>query len=111
MRFLNQDQNRLSRICCISHLILYSSTLISIFLMTILFNSDLLSNILYNPLLNIDSFDDLARFLSTHPDVLLISDNATITWKLMRAWPDKQVQRLFRKLHHAPMDQFDSEQV
>ena len=111
MRFLNQNPKSLSRICCTSHLLLYSSTLLSIFLMTLFFNSDLLSNILYNPLLNIDSFDDLAQFLSTHPDVLLISDNATFTWKLMKVWPDQQVQDLFGKMRSVPKNEWDFEQV
>ena len=111
MRFLNQNLKKFTNICCISHLLLFSSTLISIFSMTLFFNSELLSNILYNPLLNIDSLDDLARFLSTHPDVSLISDNSTITWKLMKTWQDQQVQSLFRKMQSMPMDDFDFEKV
>ena len=109
--FLNQNSKKFSNICCISHLFLYSLTLISIFLMTLFFNSELLSNILFNPLLNIDSFDDLARFLSTHPEVSLISDNSTMTWKLMEEWLDKQVQSLFRKIKSVPVEDFDFEQV
>ena len=111
MIFLNQNSKRISCICCISHLLLYSSTLLSIFLMTLFFNSQLLSNILYNPLLNIDSFDDLAQFLSTHPDVSLISDNDTFTWKLMKVWPDQQAQNLFEKMKSVSKNEWNYEQV
>ena len=111
IRFVNQNSNKYSRICCSKHLILNSMTLISIFLMMLFFNSEILSNIVYNPLLHIDSLYDLAQFISTHPDILLISDNASMTWTLMKSWQDDQVQMLFQKMQGVPISKFDYKQV
>ena len=91
--FLNQNSQKYSRICCSKHLILNSMTLISIFLMTLFFNSEILSKILNDLELYIDSFDDLAQLLAKHDEVSLISDNETITWTLIKTWEDDQVQR------------------
>ena len=111
IRFLNQNSNKYSRFCCSKHLILNSTTLISIFLLMLFFNSDLLSNMVYKPLLFIDSLDDLAKFLLTNPGVSLISDNHTSSWTLMETWQDDQVQMLFRKMQGVFVPYFDYEQV
>ena len=111
IRFLNQNSNKYSRICCIKHLILNSTTFISISLLTLFFDSEILSNIVYNPLLNIESFDDIAEFLSKYPDVSLISDNESFTWRLMHDWQDDQVQHLFQQLQSVSTLDFDYEQV
>ena len=111
IRFLNQNSNKFSRICCSKHLILNSTTLISIFLLMLFFNSEILSNIVYNPLLHIDSLDDLAKFISTNPDVSLISDNSTRNWELMHTSQDDQIQMIFRKMQSLSYLEFDFEQV
>ena len=111
IRFLNQNSKKYLRICCSKHLILNSTTLISIFLLTLFFNSEILSNIVYNPLLHIDSLGDLAQFISTNPDVSLITDNSSYTWYLMKTWRDDQVQMLFRKMKAVFIFDFDYERV
>ena len=111
IRFLNQDSNKYSRICCLKHLILNSTIFLSIFLMMLLFNSEILSNIVYNPLLHIDSLGDLAQFIATHPDVSLISDNSTSSWEIMKTWQDDQMQILFQKMQGVFVFEFDYQQV
>ena len=108
---MDQDSKKYSRFCCSKHLILNSTILISIFLMMLFFNSEILSNIVYNPLLNIDSIDDLAQFISTNPDVSLISDNSTFSWNLMKTWKVDQVQILFRKMQAVFASDFDYQRV
>ena len=49
--------------------------------------------------------------MSIQPDLMLVSDNTTITWKLIKSWPDDQVQILFNRMHHVPLLEFDYEQV
>ena len=79
--------------------------------MTIFFNSEILSDILLNPVLNINSFDDLFQFISSHPRVSLISDNDTIAWKHMKTWQSEHVEKLFQIIKSIPVNDFNYEQV
>ena len=59
--FINQS-NQFGNICCVKHLILNLVTVISIFIITLFFTSEILSNLLFNPLVKIDTLDDLVVF-------------------------------------------------
>ena len=60
MQFLSQSQKYFTRICCIKHILMNTTTLISITLMSLFLNTKLSSNLIYNPILHIDSMDELA---------------------------------------------------
>ena len=98
MQFFTQSQQYFSRICCIKHILIKSTTLISVTLMTLFFNSKFSSDLIHNPLLRIDSLDDLAQFITNHPDVEIIADNRTVTWKLLMEWQGKKAEIIRSKL-------------
>ena len=108
--FINQS-NQFENICCVKHLILNSVTVISIFVMTLLFNSQILSKLLFHPLVIIDTLDDLVEFITHHQDVELISDNKTYTWSIMKNLDDERAQFIFRKMASVPITKFDYKQV
>ena len=56
-------------ICSIKKLILNSVIVISIFQMSMFFNSEILSNLLIQPLVIIDTLDDLVQFSKQNRDV------------------------------------------
>ena len=79
--FINQSILS-GNICCVKHLILNSVTIISIFVMTLFFSSDILSKLLFHPLIIIDTLDDLVKFSNANQNVKLISENLTTSWKI-----------------------------
>ena len=98
MQFFSQSQEYFARICCIKHILIKSTTLISITMMTLFFNSKVSSDLIHNPLLRLNSIDDLAQFITNHPDVEIIADNRTETWKLLMEWQGKQAETIKSKL-------------
>ena len=107
---INQS-NQFGNICCVKHLILNSVTIISIFVLILFFNSEILSKILFHPLVKIDTLDDLVDFVKLHQDVKLISDNLTSTWSIMQDWEDERAQFIFDKMISVPFYEFDYKQV
>ena len=79
--------------------------------LTIFFNYNILSKIVHNPLLIIDSFDYIAKFLSINPNVSLVSDNAIFSWIWMKSWKNGQVQKLFMRMQNVPVFEFNLEQL
>ena len=106
--FINQS-NQFGNICCVKHLILNSVTVISIFNITLFFTSEILSNLLFHPLVKIDTLDDLVDYLKQHQGVKLISDNVTSTWYIL---PNvKHAKYIFTRMTSAKMTQFDYKPV
>ena len=84
-------------------------TVISIFIITLFFTSEILSNLLFHPLVKIDTLDDLVDYLKQHQDVKLISDNVTSTWYIL---PNvKHAKYIFTRMTSAKMTQFDYKPV
>ena len=108
--FINQSI-QLGNICCVKHLILNSVTVISIFVMTQFIESEILSKLLFHPLLKIDTLDDLIQFVTQHDDVKLISDNLTTSWSILRNWEDERARFIFPKMTSVPISEFDYQQV
>ena len=108
--FINQS-NQFGNICCVKHLILNSVTVISIFIITLFFTSEILSNLLFHPLVKIDTLDDLVKFVTQHQDVKLISDNVTSSWSSIRNWKGERAQFIFSKMNSVKIYQFDYKQV
>ena len=111
MKFLNQSQKYFSRICCIKHIVMNTTALISITLMTLFFNTQLSSNLIHHPILQIDSIDDLANFISEHPHVKLISDNSTTSWPFIINWPGEQGHLIRKKLSSVPIHKYNYSEV
>ena len=108
--FINKSIN-FGDICCFKHLILNSVTVISIFLMSLFFNSEILSNLLFHPLLKIDTLDDLVEFVTQHGDVKLISDRISTSWSIMKHWDDERAKLIFPRMTSVPISKFDYKQV
>ena len=80
---INQS-NQFGNICCVKHLIVNSITIIALFIVSLFFNSEILSRILFRPLVEIGTMDDLVDDVKLHQDVNLISDKLTSTWSIMQ---------------------------
>ena len=111
MQFLSQSQKYFTGICCFKHLVMNTTTLISITLMSIFFNTQLSSNLIHHSVLLIDSIDDLAQFISIHPGVKLVSDNRIFTWQLIMNWEGQQGEVIKKRLTHVPLYENDYSDV
>ena len=108
--FINQSI-QFGNICCVKHLIVNSVTVISIFLMTLFFTSEILSNIIIQPLIKIDTMDDLVKYTKQNPNVKLFSDNLTSSWKVMTQWDDERAKFVLPRITSLPYHEFDYNQV
>ena len=70
--------------------------------MTLFFNTQLSSNLIHNPILHIDTIDDLAQFFSKQPHVKLVSDNRIFTWQLIMNWQGQQGEVIKKRLTNVP---------
>ena len=111
MQFLNQGQEYFTRICCIKHHVMNSMALLSITLITFFFNSKVSSDLIYNPLLHIDSIDDLAHFKSQHNDIKIIIDKSFTSWFLLEQWPGRNFETIKETIENVPMNKFNYEEV
>ena len=104
--FINQSSQFGSNICCHKHLIVISLTIISIFVMSLSFNSEILSNLLFHPVVKIDNLDDLVKYISEHDDVEIISDNMSTTWNILRNWQEDHVQTIYKRMKSVSLYRF-----
>ena len=111
MQFLSQSQKYFRNICCIKHIVMNTTTLISITLMTLFFITQLSSNLIHNPILHIDSMDDLAQFITNHPHVKLVADNTTTSWPFIINWPGEHGDLIRKKLTTVPTLKYDYSDV
>ena len=111
MQLLSQGQEYFTRICCIKHYVMNTMALISISLITFFFNSKVSSDIIYNPLLHIDSIDDLAYLISQHTDIKVITDKRSTSWPLLEEWPGYNFETIKKTIENVPMNKFNYEQV
>ena len=111
MQFLSQPQKYFKRICCTKHYVMNSATLIAITLMTIFFNTKFSSDLIHNPLLRIDSTDDLAQFISQHSDVKIIADGRSTSWNLFMEWQNQETEIIKKRLMNVPVHKFNYEDV
>ena len=109
--FINQSNQQFANICCVKHLILNSVTIITIFLMTLFFNSEILSNLLFRPLVKIDTLNDLVEFVRQHDDVKLITDKLATPWLILKNWHDDRAQFILPKMTNTPLAKFDYNRV
>ena len=99
--FLSQSSKRFNRICCVRHLTFLSIGLVSILLFTQFFNSNILSNILYDPYFYIDSIDDLVDLIKTH-NVTVVAHKYHLTWYIFENHDDVR----FKFVHSKLVDQY-----
>ena len=79
--------------------------------MSMLFNSEILSKLLFHPLVKIDTLDDLVAFVSKHNHVKLISDQITSSWSIIKYWKNERTQFISPRLISVPLYKFNYEQV
>ena len=114
MQFLRQPQEYFTRICCIKHYVINTSTLISITLMIIFFNTDYSSDLIRHPLLHINSIDDLALLIEKYPDVKIIFNKQGLSGVLLMQlieWQGHQAELIKSKLEDVPIYKFNYEEV
>ena len=111
MQFLSQSQKYFTRICCIKHIVMNTTTLISITMMTLFLNTKLSSNQIHHPILHIDSIDDLAQFILEHPDVKVVSDKRASSWQLIMEWQGKEGELIKKKVSNVPTHEYDYSDV
>ena len=111
MYFFSQSSPNLSRICCTKHLLLNSMTILSIFLLTNFFKSDILSILLNNPPLKIDSLEDLNELFSINPEMEVMADERTSTWKMIKEYSNQKESMINNKLKGVPITGFDYKKV
>ena len=111
MQLLSQPQKYFRRICCIKHMTMKTTTLVSITMMTIFFKSKISSDLINKPLLHIDSIDDLAQYILKYPDVEIISDSRSSPWYLFMEWRGHQAEVIKKKLKNVPRHEYNYEDV
>ena len=79
--------------------------------MTIFFNTQLSSNLIYHPIPYIDSIEDLAQFITKHPNVKLNSDKSTTSWPLVMNWEGQQGEVIKKRLTNVPSLDYDYSDV
>ena len=96
---LAQSVKQFSRVCCSRHMILIGMSLISLNFLIHCFKNLILTNLLSDPLLKIDSIDDLVNFIrSTRENITLISSRSLLTWQLFKNSEDENFRTIFRQL-------------
>ena len=111
MKLLGQSQKYFTRICCIKHIVMNTTTLISITLMTLFLNTKLSSNQIHHSILRIDSMDELIQFLLKYPHVKLVSDNSITSWPLIMNWQGDHSELIRTKLSSVPSTLYDYSDV
>ena len=86
-----------ARISNIKMLMTAGIGIIFINLFTNLFNSNTLSNLLYNPIVKIDSIDDLVQVIKDF-NVTISSSKQQLTWYLFETLKDPRYEFIFKHL-------------
>ena len=94
---LTQSSDYYSRICCIKHLLFLGISIFIISLLPIFFTSDILSNLLQDPIYIIDSIDDLVDVIEK-TNVKLFAKKEYLAWHILKHSIDYRFQTVFRKL-------------
>ena len=101
---LAQSVKKFSRVCCSKHTILIGMSLLSFSILIHYFRTLILTNLLDDPLIKIDSIDDLVNFLeSTKDNITLVSNKAQLTWQLLEKSQEENFQKIFRQLKNRNM--------
>ena len=114
MQFLCQPHKYFTRICCSKHYVMNTTTLISITLMIIFFNTEFSSDLIHNPLFHIDSMNDLVQFIAKYQDVKIICNKQGLSGVLLMQvleWQGYQAEMIESKLVDMPSYKFNYEEV
>ena len=84
--------------------------LLSITLITFFFNSKVSSDLIHNPLLHIDSIDDLAHFILQHPNIKVITDKSSTSWPLLENWQGNNFETILKTIENVPINKFNYEE-
>ena len=94
-----QSVDQYSRICCVKHTILIGVCLYSFNILIQYFNTLILSNLISDPVIKIDSIKDLVNFIKlNNKNVTLVSDKTYLTWYLLENSPDENFHSIFKLL-------------
>ena len=114
MAFLNQAQEYFTRICCLKHYVMNTTTLITITLMIIFFNTEFSSDLIHNPLIRIDSLDDLVQYTEKYPYVKIYFQKHGLSEALLMQLLQRQGQKaeiIKSRLVDSRSSKFNYEQV
>ena len=114
MQFLCQPHKYFTRIFCSKHYVMNTTTLISITLMIIFFNTEFSSDLIHNPLFHIDSMNDLVQFIAKYPDVKIICNKQGLSGVLLMQvleWQGYQAEMIDSRLEDMPSYKFNYEEV
>ena len=101
---LVQHVKQFGRVCCSKHIILIGMSLLSFNILIQYFRSLILTNLLNDPLIKIDSIDDLVNLLkSTKHNISLVSSKSILTWSLLENSKDEKFKMIFNKLQDSPI--------
>ena len=96
---LGQSVEQFSRVCCLKHIILIGICLLSFNILINYFKTLILSNLVDNPLIKIDSIGDLVNFMkSTKLNISLVSNKIFLTWQLLENSQDENFHYIFLQL-------------
>ena len=93
-----QSVKQFSRVCCSKQTILIGISLLSFSILIHYFRTLILTNLLEDPPIKIDSLDDLVNFLrSTKLKITLVSDKGMLTWYLLENSQDENLKTIFKR--------------
>lgn len=94
---LTENCKYFSNICCVKHMILIGTGILSINFFSLFFTSDILSRLIYDSSYYIDSIDDIMPIAN---EINLIANKNNLAWQLFQHNPDRRFNELFKKLEH-----------
>ena len=94
-----QSVEQFSRICCLKHVILIGTSLLCFNIIIHCFKALILTNLLSDPLIKIDSINDLVDFIrATRANITLASSTSYMTWQLFKDSEDENFRTIFKRL-------------
>ena len=103
-----QSVDQYSQIYCMKHMILIGVCLYSFTILIQYFNTLILSNLISDPVIKIDSMEDLANFIkATNKNISLVSRRVMLTWHILEHSDDENFQNIFKLLSDKDYDIVD----
>lgn len=97
--FVGQSVERFKRFCCLKNCFLICLALLSFNIIIEFFKALILSKLLNDPLIQINSIDDLAHFLeTTRNNVTIVATERHSTWKLLEESDEKNFQLVSKRM-------------
>ena len=100
---MKQSSKQLARHCCLKHMVIVGSILLGCTILIQYFGTFILSNLLHESFVTIDSIDDLVEFLSSiKSNISLISSKGQYTWRLFETSEETSFKIIYNRLIDVP---------